>query len=487
MKNACCLLTAIWIALLSSPCLATDYRIASQADFDKLKRFAFSAGDQILFEKGKRFEGMFAPTGNGRKGEPIRVGTVGQGAKPRIDAGGKTASGVFLQDPSFWEISGLEITNTNGTDDDQGDLFGIHVVANQKEGTFEHVYISDCYIHDVNAMVAGKRRGGIHVHLKKLTKSIFHDLRITNNRIENVGGVGIGNSSSASQVTFTKDAYETAYLWTDVYVADNFVETTGRNSIIARCSKDAIYERNTLANSSRRDTGHSIFCFKTDGIKIQYNEAYGNVGDGGMDRGGFDADFTCVNTFIQYNYSHDNLWFCGIMKRPNRHVVIRYNLSVNDREGIYFYGFDPEADASDIHIYNNTHFVSKEYRVRVFPEGRTPINSTFENNIFYFEGKGFWGRKKTGPGVKFKNNLYFGIKPHPDDASPVIGDPRFHAAGKAPQNIDLSDMKQLLGYQLDRESVGIKAGTKIEDNGGITLEKEKVSPRTPNLGAFGTR
>ena len=270
-------------------------------------------------------------------------------------------------------------------------------------------------------------------------------------------------------------------------MADNFLDSTGRNCIIARCSKDAIYERNTLANSSRYDTGHSIFCFGTDGIKIQYNEAYGNVGEGGIDRGGFDADFNCVNTFIQYNYSHDNLWFCGIMKRPTRHVVIRYNLSVNDRDGIYFYGFDSERDARDVHIYNNTHFVSKKYRAGVFPEGRTPVNSTFENNIFYFEGKGSWGKKDSGPGVKFRNNLYVGIEAHRNDSTPITDEPQFVAAGEAPKNIDLSDMKALLGYQLRPGSAAIGAGKKIQDNGKLTLEKEKAFSRKPNLGAFGVR
>jgi len=487
MKNVCCVLAVAWIVLVANSVFATDYHIKSQADFDKWKRHTFAAGDNIVFHRGKRFKGMFAPIGNGAKGAPIRISTAGDGGKPRIDAGGEKTSGIFLQNPSFWEISGLEITNTNGSSEDQGELFGIRVVANQNEGVFEHVYISNCYVHDVNGKVAGKHRGGIHVQLRELEKSIFHDLRITNNRIEDVGGVGIGNSSSAAKVIFSEDSYKTAYLWTDVYVADNYVNRTGRNCIIARSSKDAIYERNTLANSSRYDTGHSIFCFGTDGIKIQYNEAYGNVGDGGMDRGGFDADFECVNTFIQYNYSHDNLWFCGIMKRPNRHVVIRYNLSVNDREGIYFYGFDTESDARDVHIYNNTHFVGKQYQASVFPEGRTPVNSNFENNIFYFEGEGEWGKVKSGQGVTFRNNLYYGITPHPNDTAPLTKDPKFRSAGKAPQDIDLAHMKELLGYQLRENSAAVKAGRKIKSGGGLTLEKEKASYQTPNLGALGSR
>jgi hypothetical protein len=168
------------------------------------------------------------------------------------------------------------------------------------------IRINDCYIHDINGKVAGKRRGGIHVHISNLKSSVFRDLRITNNRIVRIGGVGIGNDSSCGRVEFREQETVPHYLWKKVYVAGNYIDRTGRNSIIARVSEDAIYEHNTLANSSRYDTGHSIFCFNTDGIKIQHNEAYGNVGEGGMDRGGFDADYNCVNTFIQYNYSHDN-------------------------------------------------------------------------------------------------------------------------------------------------------------------------------------
>ena len=146
MKNVCCILTVAWIALAANSVLATDYQIKSQADFNKWKRHTFAAGDNIVFHRGKLFKGMFAPNGNGRKGAPIRISTAGDGSKPRIDVGGEKTSGVFLQNPSFWEISGLEITNTNGSSEDQGELFGIRVIANQNEGVFEHVYISDCYI-----------------------------------------------------------------------------------------------------------------------------------------------------------------------------------------------------------------------------------------------------------------------------------------------------------------------------------------------------
>jgi hypothetical protein len=426
---------------------------------------------------------MFSPAGKGTREAPIRIDSHGKGGRPRINAQGKNTAGLLLRDPSFWEVNGLEITNTDGTDRDQGELFGIYVLASGAEGTYEHVYINDCYLHDINGKVAGKKRGGIHVHVKNLRSAVFHDLRITNNRIVRVGGVGIGNGSSCGRVEFREQGTVSHNLWTKVYVAGNHIEHTGRNSIIARVSKDALYEYNTLAHSSRYDTGHSIFCFHTDGVRIQYNEAYGNVGEGGKDRGGFDADYNCVNTLIQYNYSHDNLWFCGIMKRRNRNVVIRYNVSQNDREGIYFYGFEKSREARNIHIYNNTHFVRRGLEACVFPEGRTPLNSLFENNIFFFEGQGRWGKRARGVNTRFRNNLYFNIAPHESDSSPVVANPLFVEAGRAGTAIDLKTMGALRGYRVRPGSPCVDAGVTIEDHGGEDIFGTRVVSGRADIGA----
>ncbi len=467
-----------------APGLAKEYRIDSQERFDALRSAAFRPGDVIRFKRDTTFRGMFSPSGRGAREAPIRIESYGKGKRPRIDARGKNSAGVLLRDPSFWEVSGLEITNNDGTDKDQGALFGVYILASGAEGTYEHVYIDDCYIHDVNGKVAGKKRGGIHVHVKKLRSTIFHDLRITNNRIVRVGGVGIGNSSSCGRVEFREHDTNVHNLWTQVYVAGNHVERTGRNGIIARVSKDGVYEYNTLAHNSRYDTGHSLFCFHTHGIKIQHNEAYGNVGEGGKDRGGFDADYNCVNTFIQYNYSHDNLWFCGIMKKRNRNVVIRYNVSQNDREGIYFYGFEKNREARNIHIYNNTHFVRKGLQVSVFPEGRTPINSRFENNIFYFEGRGKWGKRAKGRNTRFRNNLYFNIAPHASDTSPIVANPLFVEPGVAGMAIDLKTMDALRGYRIRPGSPCVDAGLAVENHGGKDLLGIRVATGSADVGAL---
>ena len=487
-QSVICLVCLVASAVV---CVARDFRVDSQKAFDLINTIELKPGDAILLKRGVKFTGMLAPKGNGEESAPIRIGAYGEGERPRIDAKGVHQAGVLLRDPSYWEVDGLEVTNTNGKDEDQGNLFGIYVLASGREGVFRHVSINNCHVHDVNGMVAGKRRGGIHVHIKDLKKSIFHDLRITNNRVENIGGVGIGNTSSCGRVRLREDGEEREYLWTKVYVAGNHVDTTGRNNVIARVSKDAVYEHNVLANSSRRDTGHSIFCFNTSGIKIQYNEAYGNVGgtdnrDGGgeSDRGGFDADYNCVDTFIQYNYSHDNLWFCGIMKKPTRNVVIRYNVSENDRAGIYFYGFERNKSAENVHIYNNTHYVRKGLKVSVFAEDRTPLNTTFENNVFYFEGKGEWGKNAKGINTVFRNNLYHNIEPHPSDTQAIESHPGLLDPGVAGKGIDLKTMAKLRGYRPQKGSPCINAGIVIEKNGGIDIVKTPVDEKKPALGAL---
>jgi hypothetical protein len=171
------------------------------------------------------------------------------------------------------------------------------------------------------------------------------------------------------------------------------------------------------------------------------------------------------------------------MKRPTRYVFIRYNISQNDREGIYFYGFEREQLADHVYIYNNTHYVSKDLDVEVFCENRTPLNSVFENNIFYFEGAGSWGQNAGGINTRFNNNLYFNISPHESDRNPVVGDPLFEGSGKAGSRINMRTRESLRGYRLASESPCIDSGSIIPDNGGLDFWGNRISDSKPDIGA----
>ncbi|MEM8947163.1 MAG: hypothetical protein AAGD11_18460, partial [Planctomycetota bacterium] len=416
------------LAFLTSVPLASaaDYYISSQSDFDTHRRATFDPGDNIYFERGKSFNGMFAPTVVGTARQPINISAFGTGDRPVINnngvvhphptrSGATVSAGVLLFNSEYVELRDLEVTNTNGSVQ-SGDLFGIYVLGEDTGKYHNHIYIENNYVHSVNPGVAGKRRGGIHLHGYSPTSSqtaTYNDVRIVNNVVDDVGGVGIGTDVDdlVDAHDFVGTHRENAI--TNLYVAHNWVGNTGRNTVIARDSDYAVYEYNTSANSSRHDTGHSFFNFRTIGLTFQFNEAYGNTGPGNEpDRGGFDADYNSRDTVIQYNYSHSNNWFAGIMKRPNADVTIRYNLSVNDELGAYFYGFEDDSDLTDLKVYNNTHYFDANINPEILVRDRTPIESTFNNNIFYAAGTGtMGGNADNGTNVIYDTNVYHNITP----------------------------------------------------------------------------
>jgi len=77
----------------------------------KVNAMRFVPGDRILFKGGTRHAGELRPQGLGRAGQPIRIGAYGAGGRPRIDGGGIPAT-VSLHNVEYWEVEGLEITNT---------------------------------------------------------------------------------------------------------------------------------------------------------------------------------------------------------------------------------------------------------------------------------------------------------------------------------------------------------------------------------------
>lgn len=464
--------------------------IDNQDDFDIYKKIEFPSGARIFLAAGKIFDGQFAPTGSGTADNPIKLTAYNADSgevylenidnKPIINGHGDVNSTFYLYNSEHWEINNLEITNTDGTDLDQGDLRGIYVVG-ENSGTLENITIRNCYIHDVNGKVEGKLRGGIHIHvIGDNTKTRFNNLLVENNYIKNVGGVGIGNQSSWGSIN-TADYYP----WTSYVIRGNRVEQTGRNGIIVRYSTNPIAEYNVLAHTSRYSVGHSIFNFNTKECVMQYNEVYGNIGEvDEADRGGFDADYNSEETLIQYNYSHNNHWFCGIMRKYNKGITIRYNISVNERLGAYMYGFPTDTGVEDVLIYNNTHYFGAEVNASPIAspaKTRTPINTTFYNNLFYFEDTSIWAVLPDHT-CELSNNLFYNVTPKGKNA--LSENPIFENPGVVNFDINMQDPGRLSGYRLRDTSPCLNAGLNIENNGGLDFWGNQVGTEAIDIGAY---
>jgi len=453
---------------------------AAWKNLDKINETTFKAGDKILFKTDEVWNGQLLLSGSGEEGNPIIVDMYGSGGKPIFNGGGvveNDGATVRLKNGAYWEINNLEITNTNGSTAQQGKIWGLRVIVDDGS-EIKHIYIRNCFVHDVNGEVAGKDTGGIYVTADGSDPAFYNDLQITNNVVKDVGGLGIATQSPHASV---KRAVRHPFL--NVRIAGNIVGPTGRNNMIIRVSDDAIVEHNRLINSSIHDKGHSIFNFNTVNCKIQYNEAYGNVGPlGAIDRGGFDADYNCRDTKIQYNYSHDNNWGFAIMKKEiNENVVIRYNISENDKVAVYFYGFEWERGMTRANVYNNVHYVKAGLDVAVFKD-RTPYNTNFYNNIFHFEGAdaGAWG--KTPIDCTFENNAFFNIPPRGTNA--ITANPMFVNPGEGGEDIDWENYPDVLtGYQLQAASPLIDAGKEVPENGGTDFWGNTLYNGNPDIGA----
>ena len=453
----------------------------------KISSFTFLPGDKILLKTNEVWYEQLLLNSSGANGNPIIVDQYGTGNKPIINGMGmlsNRAATVYIENAQYLEINNLEITNTNGNDDYQGDLWGIYSDINISGGMdANHIFIRNCYIHDVNGKVATKTTGGIFIEASAAEPSRYNDLRIENNVIENVGGLGIGNSANRNYARIDSSP---RYASLQYQIRGNKISNTGRNNVIIRVTDYALVEYNTLANSSRYDTGHSIFNFHTENVVIQYNEAYGNQGPGSKDRGAYDADYNAKNTFFQYNYSHDNFWGFAIMKKAiNENPVFRYNISENDSKAVLFYGFESLTEMTGAQFYNNTIYLGPGINVTMFGSGehaRTAINTNFYNNIFYAVDSGSNIGSYDSSSVNFKNNLFYNFPTVGTNA--ITADPRLINPNSGEQDIDWSNYPNVLtGYRLHPDSPCIDAGTVISNNGGIDFWGVSLYNGAPDIGA----
>ena len=231
-----------------------------------------------------------------------------------------------------------------------------------------------------------------------------------------------------------------------------------------------------------------MFNFNTINCVVQYNEAYGNTSDDpeDIDHGGFDADYNSEGTLIQYNYSHDNNWFCGIMKKGlNRDITIRYNISQNERLGLLLYGFPKNTEVRDVKIYNNTFYAAAGMGHRVFVSTgkvRIPTQTVFTNNIFYFEEEAEWGFEPDSS-CFFAHNLYHNLSPR--GTNPQVAEPLLVAPGTGGTDIDMSDPARLAGYKLQPGSPALGQGQVVKNHGGIDFWGAPLNPSQVNVGAAG--
>ncbi len=450
----------------------------------KVNATTFRPGDFILLKAGSSWEGQIWPKGSGRERQPIHLGTYGQGAKPIVRCNGQQEDALLLMNQEYWEIEGLELTNTGNT---TATRRGVHL-ALKNFGDAHHLIVRGMTVHDVNGRDEVKNNGGITFTSEGDQKpSRFVDVRIEDNRIYHVDRNGISSWS---------DRWERSkwYPSLGVIVRGNSLEDIGGDGIMIAATDGALIERNVVGRANQRSEGYNIgiWSWSADNTIIQYNEAYGTKGQ--RDGEGFDSDWNSRNTLIQYNYSHDNGGGFVLICNEGGHsvqenlgnagTIVRYNISQNDRNR----GFTLSGPVTHTQIYNNTIFVGEDDTmdlVLLTDWNGWPDDTEFYNNIFYAQGEARFGhgvaRAKDGhhtsapgwggsQGTVFDANVYFGklyagkemtVSGACGDEHALTIDPEFVDPGRGAQG-----RATLEGYALKSGSKARRSGRQLASNGG---------------------
>jgi hypothetical protein len=391
----------------------------------KINAVELNAGDTLFLKTGTRYDGQLATRGSGTEQAPLVVTSYGGLSKPRIDAGGVFQTALLIKNQQYIKVSNLELTNTGETRIPKQS--GLLIQA-EDGGTLHQIMVSNLYIHDVNGSLVKKQGGGQGIEIRnggKITPSNFEGILIENCHIVRTERNGI---------IFNSD-YWARDKWfpnLGVVVRSCLLEEIPGDGIVPIGCEGALVERNRMRNCTRllpeSEAAAGIWPWSSDHTIIQYNEVSDHKAP--WDAQGFDCDYNCVGTVIQYNYSHDNEGGFMLVCSPsdqrwpwsigNDSSIVRHNLSVNDgfRLTGKHSGFSPAflltGPVSNTTISDNTIIVPKKpagcdlnlVKMDTWG-GRWPSNTTFRGNTFYVTDSASISLGKDVNTIFF-NNLYTG-------------------------------------------------------------------------------
>ena len=455
------------------------------ASLEKVNNTTFLPGDHILLKAGSEWDGQLELHGSGVAAAPIKIYRYGKGKNPAIHGEGEKLYTVLLENIEYWEVRNLEITNTGK--ERQPRRRGVTVRAIDF-GECHHIVLDSLEIHHVNGSLVKSKGGGGAIYWQNRGDSIktrFVDLQITNCHLHHCGRNGINSSGYTNRNNW--------YPSLGVVVRNNLLEQIPGDGIVPIGTDGALIEHNVMRDCpdilSHQEAAAGIWPWSADNTIIQFNEVSGHKAK--WDGQGFDSDWNCKNTIIQYNYSHDNnggfLLVCnnGNNVHTNRNIgtintVVRYNVSINDgirpyetRRGSWF---SPTMHISgpveNTKIYNNIFIVPAKPSPeidRTLVEmdnwgGPWPVDTWFANNIFYVEGNSRFDFKGD-VNTQFTHNCFYGdIENLPKDPAAVFQDPQFLNVAARGDGFEV-----LKNFMLKKTSPCISSGIVVKNNGGKDL------------------
>ncbi len=295
----------------------------------KVNQLALEAGDSLLFKRGGKWTGTLRPQGSGTPGKSIVIGAYGGGAAPIFDAEGEReesdfmSASIVLYNQEHWEIRDIEVRNfERGNPERPSKKAGILVLA-KDIGTLHDFKFENLKISDVNGSLRTRENGGVFFNViaddvtANRIPTNFDGVHINRCYFLNVDRVGFLNQSfwrrrdqhSAFGETYAEGKVNNWYPNHRILVENCKFEYVGGNGLVVRVAESPVVQGNLFVRCSLKTTGNASYPYNCNNALWQFNEAcYTIYNEGDIDASGFDSDYLCKNTIIQYNYSHHNDW-----------------------------------------------------------------------------------------------------------------------------------------------------------------------------------
>jgi len=319
----------------------------------------FQAGDTIHFKRGGIWKGNMRPGGSGRKGNRIVLTAYGNGPAPVFDAAGNKkpsdlmSATILLYNQEYWEIRDVEVRNYEKGDPDQPwDKAGILVLA-KDIGTLHDFKFENLKICEVNGSLKTRYNGGLFLNViadtipSRRVPTNFDGIYVNRCHFYNVDRGGFLNQSfwrrrdlhTSFGEEFAESGVNNWFPSYHILIENCKFENVGGNGLVTRVAESPVVQHNLFIRCSLHTTGNASYPYNCNNALWQFNEAcYTVYNEGDVDASGFDSDYLCKNTIIQYNYSHHNDWggllVCswGKMKGSfNDGTIVRHNVFQDEK------------------------------------------------------------------------------------------------------------------------------------------------------------
>lgn len=389
----------------------------------RINEVKLSAGDKVLFHRSQSFVGELEVSACGDGQNPIIIDAYGSGRKPIIEARNNMLYAVKIENCNYVTLQNLEVVNCGSQE--LAKRSGV-IVSVDNFGVCEGVVIRAIDVRDVNGSRVKAQGGGAGMSFIVKGDSIpskFNNLLVEQNSVRRCQRNGFGWKASKACAS------------TNVIFRYNLIEEVPGDGIVPLGCDGAIIEYNLMrhcpATLPSTEAAAGIWPWDCDNTIIRFNEVSDHKAP--WDAQGFDSDYLCENTIIEYNYSHDNWGGFLLVCSPkishwnsgNNGSLIQYNLSVGDairpvetRQGILSPTIHITGPVTNTVVCRNILHVNPKPENPAFPIDRTlirfdawdnyPIDTHVKENLFYMaQSSQIIGVDKSR-NTEFSNNYYLG-------------------------------------------------------------------------------